>query len=76
MNKALIIAALFCVAGDAYANGPHYYVNGTSIPYMGPHYYSGDKSIAVQFAEESPWPDDSEVLKDIYIDPTYPFIVD
>jgi pyruvate dehydrogenase E1 component alpha subunit len=31
---------------------------------------------AVKFAEESPWPDDSEVLKDIYIDKNYPFIVD
>ena len=31
---------------------------------------------SVKFAEESPWPDDSEVLKDIYIDQHYPFIVD
>jgi len=31
---------------------------------------------SVKFAEESPWPDDSEVLKDIYIDKNYPFIVD
>jgi pyruvate dehydrogenase E1 component alpha subunit len=31
---------------------------------------------SVQFAEESPWPDESEVLKDIYKDNTYPFIVD
>ncbi len=31
---------------------------------------------AVKFAEESPWPDDSEVLKDIYVDKNYPFIVD
>jgi len=31
---------------------------------------------SVKFAEESPWPDDSEVLKDIYIDKHYPFIVD
>ncbi len=30
----------------------------------------------VKFAEESPWPDDSEVLKDVYIDKDYPFIVD
>lgn len=30
----------------------------------------------VKFAEESPWPDDSEVLKDVYIDKNYPFIVD
>ena len=30
----------------------------------------------VRFAEESPWPDDSEVLKDVYIDQNYPFIVD
>ncbi|MBZ5856163.1 pyruvate dehydrogenase (acetyl-transferring) E1 component subunit alpha [Flavihumibacter profundi] len=30
----------------------------------------------VKFAEESPWPDDSEVLKDIYVDQSYPFIVD
>ena len=31
---------------------------------------------SVKFAEESPWPDDSEVLKDIYLDQHYPFIVD
>lgn len=31
---------------------------------------------SVKFAEESPWPDDSEVLKDVYIDKDYPFIVD
>ncbi len=31
---------------------------------------------AVKFAEESPWPDASEVLKDVYADPNYPFIVD
>jgi pyruvate dehydrogenase E1 component alpha subunit len=31
---------------------------------------------AVKFAEESPWPDMSEVLKDVYVDPNYPFIVD
>lgn len=31
---------------------------------------------AVKFADESPWPDDSEVLKDIYLDQHYPFIVD
>jgi pyruvate dehydrogenase E1 component alpha subunit len=31
---------------------------------------------SVQFAEESPWPDDSEVLKDVYVDPHYPFITD
>lgn len=31
---------------------------------------------SVKFAEESPWPDDSEVLKDIYLDQNYPFIVD
>jgi pyruvate dehydrogenase E1 component alpha subunit len=41
-----------------------------------------DKRIAetveqsVKFAEESPLPDDSEVLKDIYVDKNYPFIVD
>ena len=33
-------------------------------------------SASVQFAEESPWPDDSEVLKDVYVDANYPFIVD
>jgi pyruvate dehydrogenase E1 component alpha subunit len=31
---------------------------------------------SVKFAEESSWPDDSEVLKDIYVDKDYPFIVD
>lgn len=32
---------------------------------------------SVRFAEESPWPDDSEVYKDVYADDSsYPFIVD
>ncbi|MEO6330695.1 MAG: pyruvate dehydrogenase (acetyl-transferring) E1 component subunit alpha [Ginsengibacter sp.] len=31
---------------------------------------------SVKFAEESPWPDDSEVYKDIYVQQDYPFIVD
>lgn len=31
---------------------------------------------AVQFAEESPWPDDDELLKDVYIQEDYPFIMD
>ena len=31
---------------------------------------------AVQFAEESPWPDDSEVYKDVYVQEDYPFIKD
>ena len=31
---------------------------------------------SVKFSEESPWPDDNEVLKDIYVDKNYPFIVD
>ena len=30
----------------------------------------------VKFAEESPWPDDSELLKDVYVDEDYAFIVD
>jgi pyruvate dehydrogenase E1 component alpha subunit len=30
----------------------------------------------VKFAEESPWPSDDEVLKDVYVDQNYPFIVD
>jgi pyruvate dehydrogenase E1 component alpha subunit len=30
----------------------------------------------VRFAEESPWPSDDEVLKDVYVDKNYPFIVD
>ena len=44
--------------------------------------YAIDSKIAiivdesVKFAEESPWPDDSELLKDVYIDENYPFIVD
>ncbi len=37
---------------------------------------NGIVEASVKFAEESPWPDDSEVLKDVYIDPNYPFIVD
>lgn len=28
---------------------------------------------SVKFAEESPWPDESEVLKDVYIDDNYPY---
>jgi pyruvate dehydrogenase E1 component alpha subunit len=37
-----------------------------------------DKAVAesVTFAEESPWPSDDEVLKDVYVDQNYPFIVD
>ena len=31
---------------------------------------------SVKFAEESPWPNDDEVLKDVYLDQNYPFIVD
>ena len=31
---------------------------------------------SVQFAEESPWPSDDELLKDVYIQQDYPFIVD
>jgi pyruvate dehydrogenase E1 component alpha subunit len=31
---------------------------------------------SVKFAEESPWPSDDEVLKDVYMDKNYPFIVD
>ena len=31
---------------------------------------------SVKFAEESPFPDDSEVLKDVYADKNYPFIID
>ena len=31
---------------------------------------------SVKFAEESEWPDDSEVLKDVYVDKNYPFITD
>jgi pyruvate dehydrogenase E1 component alpha subunit len=31
---------------------------------------------SVKFAEESPFPDDSEVYKDVYVDQNYPFIKD
>lgn len=31
---------------------------------------------SVKFAEESPWPSDDEVLKDVYVDQHYPFITD
>ncbi len=37
---------------------------------------NGIVEASVKFAEESPWPDDSEVLKDVYIDQNYPFIID
>jgi pyruvate dehydrogenase E1 component alpha subunit len=30
----------------------------------------------VDFAEESPWPSDDELLKDVYTQEDYPFIVD
>ena len=29
---------------------------------------------SVKFAEESPWPDPSEIYKDVYAEPNYPFI--
>jgi pyruvate dehydrogenase E1 component alpha subunit len=37
-----------------------------------------DKAVeeCVKFAEESPWPNDDEVLKDVYVDKNYPFIID
>src|SRR6185369_5263955 len=37
-----------------------------------------EKAVAesVKFAEESPLPDNSEVLKDVYVDQNYPFITD
>jgi pyruvate dehydrogenase E1 component alpha subunit len=31
---------------------------------------------SVKFAEESPWPNDDEVLKDVYVDQNYPFITE
>lgn len=31
---------------------------------------------AVQFAEESPWPEEDEVYKDVYVQEDYPFIID
>ena len=31
---------------------------------------------SVRFAEESPWPDDNELLKDVYQQEDYPFIID
>lgn len=31
---------------------------------------------SVKFAEESAWPADDEVLKDVYVDKDYPFIID
>ena len=31
---------------------------------------------SVKFAEQSPWPSDDEVLKDVYVDQNYPFIRD
>lgn len=36
----------------------------------------GQVEESVRFAEESPWPDDSELLKDVYVQEDYPFIVD
>lgn len=37
---------------------------------------SGQVAESVKFAEESPWPADDEVLKDVYSDKEYPFYVD
>jgi len=37
---------------------------------------AGIVEASVKFAEESPWPDETELLKDVYIDSSYPFIVD
>jgi pyruvate dehydrogenase E1 component alpha subunit len=31
---------------------------------------------SVRFAEESPWPADDELLKDVYVQDDYPFILD
>jgi pyruvate dehydrogenase E1 component alpha subunit len=31
---------------------------------------------SVKFAEDSPFPNDDEVLKDVYMDANYPFITD
>ena len=31
---------------------------------------------SVKFAEESPFPDDSELFKDIYVQQDYPYITD
>ena len=31
---------------------------------------------SVKFAEESPWPNEDELLKDIYVQEDYPFIMD
>jgi pyruvate dehydrogenase E1 component alpha subunit len=31
---------------------------------------------SVKFAEESPWPSDDELLKDVYVQEDYPFIMD
>jgi len=31
---------------------------------------------AVKFADESPYPDDDEMYKDVYLEEGYPFIVD
>ncbi len=31
---------------------------------------------SVKFAEESPWPNDDELLKDVYVDKNFPFYVD
>jgi pyruvate dehydrogenase E1 component alpha subunit len=35
-----------------------------------------DVEECVQFAEESPWPGDDELLKDVYVQEDYPFIMD
>jgi pyruvate dehydrogenase E1 component alpha subunit len=36
----------------------------------------GQVEESVQFAEDSPWPDDSELYKDVYVQEDYPYITD
>jgi pyruvate dehydrogenase E1 component alpha subunit len=36
----------------------------------------GQVEESVKFAEESPWPDASELFTDVYVEPNYPYIMD
>ena len=52
-----------------------YHVTETEIEVMNDRVKS-EVDECVKFAEESPWPDDNELLKDVYVQEDYPFIVD
>lgn len=52
-----------------------YNINDADIEAIGQR-VKAEVEESVKFAEESPWPDDSEVYKDVYAQQDYPFIMD